>query len=318
MKILITGVAGFIGFNFAKNLLEKKQYKIIGIDNLNDYYDVNLKKKRINQLIKSKKFKFYKINIQDRLKIEKIFKHNKIDFVFHFAAQAGVRYSIDYPRKYVESNIIGFYNLIENVRNYKIKRLFYASSSSVYGENKNFPLNEKENIFPKNIYGLSKKVNEEIGLIFNKYYKVKLIGLRFFTIYGEWGRPDMMMIKFIDSYYKKKIFNLNNYGNHVRDFTYIGDVVTILNQLLKNQNKIKDFEIFNICSNNPVNLKQIISFMKKNNITPKIKKVSLQKADILKTHGDNSKLLKYIKFTKFSNWKESLKKTIVWYQKNMI
>jgi len=127
-----------------------------------------------------------------------------------------------------------------------------------------------------------------------------------------------MMIKFIDSYYKKKIFNLNNYGNHVRDFTYIGDVVTILNQLLKNQNKIKDFEIFNICSNNPVNLKQIISFMKKNNITPKIKKVSLQKADILKTHGDNSKLLKYIKFTKFSNWKESLKKTIVWYQKNMI
>ena len=261
---------------------------------------------------------FYKINIQDRLKIEKIFKHNKIDFVFHFAAQAGVRYSIDYPRKYVESNIIGFYNLIENVRNYKIKRLFYASSSSVYGENKNFPLNEKENIFPKNIYGLSKKVNEEIGLIFNKYYKVKLIGLRFFTIYGEWGRPDMMMIKFIDSYYKKKIFNLNNYGNHVRDFTYIGDVVTILNQLLKNQNKIKDFEIFNICSNNPVNLKQIISFMKKNNITPKIKKVSLQKADILKTHGDNSKLLKYIKSTKFSNWKESLKKTIVWYQKNMI
>jgi len=318
MKILITGVAGFIGFNFAKNLLEKKQYKIIGIDNLNDYYDVNLKKKRINQLIKSKKFKFYKINIQDRLKIEKIFKYNKIDFVFHFAAQAGVRYSIDYPRKYVESNIIGFYNLIENVRNYKIKRLFYASSSSVYGENKNFPLNEKENIFPKNIYGLSKKVNEEIGLIFNKYYKVKLIGLRFFTVYGEWGRPDMMMIKFIDSYYKKKIFNLNNYGNHVRDFTYIGDVVTILNQLLKNQNKIKDFEIFNICSNNPVNLKQIISFMKKNNITPKIKKVSLQQADILKTHGDNSKLLKYIKFTKFSNWKESLKKTIVWYQKNMI
>jgi len=318
MKILITGVAGFIGFNFAKNLLEKKQYNIIGLDNLNDYYDVNLKKKRINQLIKSKKFRFYKINIKDRLKINKIFKYNKIDFVFHFAAQAGVRYSIDHPRKYIESNIIGFYNLIENIRNYKIKRLFYASSSSVYGENKNFPLNEKENIFPKNIYGLSKKVNEEIGLIFNKYYKVKLIGLRFFTVYGEWGRPDMMMIKFIDSYYKKKTFNLNNYGNHVRDFTYIGDVVTILNQLLKNQNKIKDFEIFNICSNNPLNLKQIISFMKKNNITPKIKKVTLQKADILKTHGDNSKLLKHIKFTKFSNWKESLKKTIVWYQKNMI
>jgi len=318
MKILITGVAGFIGFNFAKNLLEKKQYKVIGLDNLNDYYDVNLKKKRINQLIKSKKFKFYKINIQDRLKIEKIFKYNKIDFVFHFAAQAGVRYSIDYPRKYIESNIIGFYNLIENIRNYKIKRLFYASSSSVYGENKNFPLNEKENIFPKNIYGLSKKVNEEIGLIFNRYYKVKLIGLRFFTIYGEWGRPDMMMIKFISSYYKNKIFKLYNFGNHVRDFTYVGDAVNIMYLLLKNHKKLNNFDILNICSNNPINLKEIVSFMKKNKINPKIKKVTLQKADILKTHGDNSKLLKYIKFTKFSNWKESLKKTIVWYQKNMI
>jgi UDP-glucuronate 4-epimerase len=240
------------------------------------------------------------------------------DFVFHFAAQAGVRYSIDHPRKYVESNIMGFYNILENVKKYKVKRLFYASSSSVYGENKNFPLNEKESISPKNIYGLSKKVNEEISLIFNRYYNVKLTGLRFFTIYGEWGRPDMMMIKFISSYYKNKIFNLYNFGNHVRDFTYVGDAVSIMYLLLKNHKKLNNFDILNICSNNPINLKEIVSFMKKNKINPKIKKVTLQKADILKTHGDNSKLLKYIKFTKFSNWKESLKKTIVWYQKNMI
>jgi UDP-glucuronate 4-epimerase len=317
MKILITGAAGFIGFSFAKYLLEK-DYKIIGLDNLNNYYDVNLKKKRLKQLSKSNNFKFYKVDLTEKIKIEKIFKNNKIDFIFHFAAQAGVRHSIDHPRKYIESNILGFYNLIENVKNYNIKRLFYASSSSVYGENKNFPLNEKENISPKNIYALSKKINEEIGYIFNKYYNTKLTGLRFFTVYGEWGRPDMMMMKYIDCFYKRKLFYLNNYGNHSRDFTYIGDVVNILYSLLKKQKKLKDFDLLNICSNQPINLKKIILFMKKNKINPKIKKVSLQKADILKTHGDNKKLLKIIKYKKFSNWQNSVEKTIIWYQKNMI
>ena len=318
MKILITGSAGFIGFNFCYLLLKNDNFKITGIDNFNDYYDVSLKKKRNNLLKKYKNFEFIKTDIKNKIKLEKIFKNKKFDFVFHFAAQAGVRYSIDHPRKYVESNLLGFYNIIENVKKYNTKRLFYSSSSSVYGENNNFPLNEKEKIFPKNMYGLSKKVNEEISFIFNKYYNVKLIGLRFFTVYGEWGRPDMMMIKFISSYYKNKIFKLYNFGNHVRDFTYVGDVVNILYLLLKNHKKLKDFDILNICSNNPINLKQIVLFMKKNKINPKIKKVTLQKADILKTHGDNSKLLKYIKYTKFSNWKDSLKKTIIWYQKNMI
>ena len=317
MKILITGIAGFIGFNFAKFLLEKK-YKIMGIDNLNDYYDVNLKKRRLKQLFNSKNFKFYKVDLIEKKKIKEIFKNNNIDFIFHFAAQAGVRYSIDHPAKYIDSNILGFYNLIENIKDFKIKRLFYASSSSVYGENKNFPLNEKEHIFPKNIYGLSKKINEEIGFIFNKYYNTKLIGLRFFTVYGEWGRPDMMMMKYIDCFYKKKIFYLNNYGNHSRDFTYIGDVVNILYLLLKKHKKLKSYDLFNICSNKPINLKKIISFMKKNKIHPKVKKVSLQKADILKTHGDNKKLLKSIKYKKFSDWKISVRKTIVWYQKNML
>ena len=318
MKILITGSAGFIGFNLCNLLLKNDNFKITGIDNFNDYYDVGLKKKRNNLLKKYKNFEFIKTDIKNIIKLEKIFKNKKFDFVFHFAAQAGVRYSIDHPRKYVESNLLGFYNIIENVKKYNTKRLFYSSSSSVYGENNNFPLNEKEKIFPKNMYGLSKKVNEEISFIFNKYYNVKLTGLRFFTVYGEWGRPDMMMIKFISSYYKNKTFKLYNFGNHVRDFTYVGDVVNILYLLLKNHKKLKDFDILNICSNNPINLKQIVLFMKKNKINPKIKKVTLQKADILKTHGDNSKLLKYIKYTKFSNWKDSLKKTIIWYQKNMI
>ncbi len=318
MKILITGSAGFIGFSFAKKLLEKKIYKIVGIDNFNDYYDINLKKKRNNILKNYKNYKFNKVDITDKKKIEKIFKNEKFDFVFHFAAQAGVRYSINFPRKYMESNLMGFFNILENVKKYRVKRLFYASSSSVYGENKNFPLNEKENIFPKNIYALSKKVNEEIANIFNRYYKVKLTGLRFFTIYGEWGRPDMMMLKFINSYYNNKTFELYNFGNHVRDFTYIGDAVAIMYLLLKKHKKLDNNEIFNICSNKPINLKEIILFMKKNEINPKIKKVTLQKADILKTHGNNSKLIRFTKFKKFSDWKESLKRTIEWYQKNML
>ena len=317
MIILVTGCAGFIGFHLTKKLLLENHH-VLGIDNLNDYYDVNLKKRRLKQLFNSKNFKFYKVDLIEKQKIKEIFKNNNIDFIFHFAAQAGVRYSIDHPGKYIDSNIIGFYNLIENIKNYKVKRFFYASSSSVYGENKNFPLNEKENIFPKNIYGLSKKINEEIGFIFNKYYNTKLIGLRFFTVYGEWGRPDMMMMKYIDCFYKKKIFYLNNYGNHSRDFTYIGDVVNILYLLLKKHKKLKSYDLFNICSNKPINLKKIISFMKKNKIHPKVKKVSLQKADILKTHGDNKKLLKSIKYKKFSDWKISVRKTIVWYQNNML
>ena len=318
MKILITGSAGFIGFNLAKKLLESRKIKVIGIDNINDYYDINLKKKRNNLLKKKINYTFIKTDIRDNKKLDKIFKKEKFDFVFNLAAQAGVRYSIDHPREYIENNILGFYNIIENVKKYKIKRLFYASSSSVYGENTNFPLNENQKIHPKNIYALSKKINEEISSIFNKYYQVKMTGLRFFTVYGDWGRPDMMMVKFIESYYKKKSFKLFNFGKHVRDFTYVEDVVDILYLLLKAHKKLPNNDIFNICSNDPINLEKIIEFMNKNGINPKVKKVTLQKADILKTHGNNKKILKYVRFTKFTNWKEALKKTITWYQKNMI
>ena len=318
MKILITGSAGFIGFNLAKKLLESRKIKVIGIDNINDYYDINLKKKRNNLLKKKINYTFIKTDIRDNKKLDKIFKKEKFDFVFNLAAQAGVRYSIDHPREYIENNILGFYNIIENVKKYKIKRLFYASSSSVYGENTNFPLNENQKIHPKNIYALSKKINEEISSIFNKYYQVKMTGLRFFTVYGDWGRPDMMMVKFIESYYKKKSFKLFNFGKHVRDFTYVEDVVNILYLLLKAHKKLPNNDIFNICSNDPINLEKIIEFMNKNGINPKVKKVTLQKADILKTHGNNKKILKYVRFTKFTNWKEALKKTITWYQKNMI
>jgi len=318
MKILITGSAGFIGFHLAQKLLKNKKYKIIGIDNLNNYYDIKIKNQRNRILKKNKNYNFFKIDISNNKKVEKLFKKYKFDFIFHLAAQAGVRYSIDHPREYIDNNFLGFFNIIENSKKYKIKRLFYASSSSVYGESKSFPLNEKEKILPKNIYGLSKKVNEEISSIFNKFYSLKLTGLRFFTVYGEWGRPDMMIVKFISSFFKKQTFNLYNYGNHTRDFTYVGDVVEILQRLLKNNKNLKDNDILNICSNKPINLKKIISFLIKHNIKPKIKKLSIQKADILKTHGDNSKLFKYTKFKNYSDWKICLKKVINWYQNEMI
>ncbi len=314
MKILITGVAGFIGFSFSKHLLMQKKYKIFGVDNLNNYYDPKLKKERLEILKKYKNFKFKKIDICINKKVESIFKLNKFDFIFHFAAQAGVRYSIDYPRKYIDANINGFFNIIENSKKFNVRRLFYASSSSVYGENKNYPLNEKEKILPKNMYALSKKINEEISFIYNNYYKLKLTGLRFFTVYGEWGRPDMMMLRFISSFYNNKTFKLFNYGNHQRDFTYIGDVVKIMELLLKNHKKLNENDVYNICSNNPINLIKIINFMKKNGINPKIKKISLQKADILKTHGDNKKILNITNHKNFLKWQEGIKKTISWYR----
>ena len=317
MKILITGSAGFIGFNFSKHLLQNSNYHILGIDNLNDYYDVNLKKKRIKNLRSFKRFKFQKADITNQFTMNKIFKKNKFDFVFNLAAQAGVRYSIDHPRKYIDANILGFFNIIDCCKRYNIKRLFYASSSSVYGESKKFPLKESENISPKNIYGLSKKINEEISLIYNQFYNLRLTGLRFFTVYGEWGRPDMMMLKFIDCYFKKKIFRLHNFGKHTRDFTHINDVVEILHRLIINNKKLKKNDVLNICSNKPINLLNVISFMMKNGIKPKISKVKLQQADILKTHGDNRKLFKYVGTQKFNNWKSSIKNLIIWYKKHM-
>tara|TARA_Y100000992_G_scaffold301663_1_gene273151 strand:- start:1275 stop:2084 length:810 start_codon:yes stop_codon:yes gene_type:complete len=269
-------------------------------------------------LKKNRRFKYYKVDINNQKKIEKIFKKYKFDFVLNLAAQAGVRYSIDHPRKYVDTNVMGFYNIIENSRKYRIKRLFYASSSSVYGENKKFPLKESERINPKNIYGLSKKINEEVSEIFHRYYNLKCTGLRFFTVFGEWGRPDMMMMKYINSHFKKKIFQLNNFGKHTRDFTYVGDVVKILFLLIRNHKKLKNLDILNICSNKPVKLKSIIELMKKRNIKPLIKKAPLQKADILKTHGNNSKVLKIIKFKKFEKLEVALNRTVDWYQKNYL
>jgi len=316
LKILITGVAGFIGFNLALDLLKKKQtVYIVGIDNINSYYSQKLKKYRLNELAKYKNFKFHKINIEDESKLSKVFK-TKFNFVVHLAAQAGVRYSIINPDSFVKSNIKGFFNILKICKDKKIKKLIYASSSSVYGENKNFPLKESMNINPKNFYAMSKKNNEEMAEIFSKFYGLNIIGLRFFTVFGEWGRPDMFMMKYLkSSFFKKSKFYLYNYGNHLRDFTYINDVTKIINLIIK-KNKFRGHKIFNICSNKPIKITKVINLI--NQITkknPKFYKTSLQKADVIKTHGSNTKICNFTGFKEFTNLKYGLTKTIDWFKK---
>ncbi len=318
MKIFITGCCGFIGFSFANFLAKSnKKIHIIGIDNLNDYYSVNLKRKRLNELNKNKNFIFYKIDINQYEKLEKLYKKYHFNYVFHFAAQAGVRYSLINPKAYIENNIYGFFNVLNLSLEFNIKRLFYASSSSAYGELNKFPLKENYSLKPKNIYGLSKKINEEMVNVLLQKNKTKCIGLRFFTVYGEWGRPDMFMMKYLNATYgKPKIFHLNNYGNHFRDFTYITDVCNILKKLIYSKLKYKHL-IINICSNKPLKLTKIIKEI--DNLTlnkPTIKKRSLQKADILKTHGDNSLVKNITGIKKFTNISIGLKNTVEWYIKN--
>ena len=314
MKIFITGVAGFIAFNFAKEILKNKNIKVIGFDNINNYYSIKLKKARIQELNKFRNFKFIKGNLIDKKKLNKIFNSNNFNEIYNFAAQAGVRYSIEHPTLYIENNVKGFINLIDISRIKKIKKFYYASSSSVYGDSNNFPLKEKTLIHPKNIYGLSKKFNEEIAQNYFEIYKFKSIGLRFFTVFGEWGRPDMFFIKLLNASFNKKKFYLNNRGNHLRDFTYIGDVVNILMKLRKE--KISKNEIFNICSNKPVGLNNIISFISKYIPKTKIILRGQQRADIYKTHGDNKKIIKKIKKFKFTKIEVALINTIKWFKNN--
>ena len=316
MKILITGCAGFIGFNLAYALLEKKNL-VVGIDNYDNYYSIKLKKKRISLLKKFRNFKFLKIDIANETLLKKNLRKKKIDIIFHFAAQAGVRYSLVNPQKYIRSNLSGFCNLIESVKNTKVKKFIYASSSSVYGESRNFPLSEKQPIKPKNIYGMTKKFNEELAENYSKLYNINMIGLRFFTIFGEWGRPDMFVTKFLTSSFKKKVFYLNNRGNHVRDFTYIKDLIQILIKLQKMKLK-KKHDIFNVCSGKPINITKTIKYYSKTINKPKIVMRSLQQADIIKTHGDNSKLKKFIGNVKFTQFETGLDNTLNWFKKNKI
>tara|TARA_B100000131_G_C18073311_1_gene595378 strand:+ start:119 stop:1084 length:966 start_codon:yes stop_codon:yes gene_type:complete len=316
MNILVTGSAGFIGYNFCNELLNSnnKKIKIIGIDNLNTYYSKKIKISRLKLLKKNKKFIFYNIDLSNKKKLKKIFEKDKIDEVYNFAAQAGVRYSSVNPDAYIQSNILGFSNIIILSKDHKVKKFFYASSSSVYGDSNRFPLNENLPLEPKNLYGKTKKFNEEIAETFYNNFKFKSIGLRFFTIFGEWGRPDMFLFKLLIANKKKARFNLNNNGNHFRDFTYIKDVIKILFKL--RNKKISKNEIYNICSNNPVSLIKIIKLIKKDIRNAKIIKCKKQPEDIFKTHGQNKKIKLKTKFKKFTKFETALNNTVKWFVEN--
>jgi len=314
--ILITGIAGFIGFSLAQKILKNKNIKIIGIDNLNLYYSKKLKLKRLSILKKCKNFKFYNVDLVNKDKLNKIFKTNKISTAVNFAAQAGVRYSYENPKSYTDSNIIGFINLIEVIKNYKIKKFIFASSSSVYGDEKPFPKSEKSEVNPINLYSLSKLSNEQYAKSMSKSMMTNIIGLRFFTIYGPWGRPDMMIMKYLIASKKNKNFLLFNRGDHFRDFTYIDDAINICEQLIDKKFKRK-FDVFNICSSKPIHILKVIKEINRYIKKPKIIKKPRDRADVYKTFGNNKKICNFLKKKiKFTDYKIGVKNTCDWILRN--
>ena len=314
-KILITGVAGFIGFSLARKIIQYENFDVVGIDNINSYYNRKLKLKRLS-LLKNKNFKFYKIDLIEKNKLYRLFKKNNFDVVFNFAAQAGVRYCYENPKSYTDSNIIGFINLSEMIKNFYVDRFIFASSSSIYGDQKPFPKKENSEVSPINLYSLSKLSNEQFAQSISKTTSTTMIGLRFFTIYGPWGRPDMMILKYLISAYKKLSFPLFNNGDHYRDFTYIDDAINICLALL-NKKMIGKFAIFNICSSKPIIITKILKEINKYSKKPLIKKKSRDKADVYKTYGDNKKINNFLKKKiKFTSYTTGIKNTCDWFFKN--
>ena len=309
-KILITGTSGFIGFHVATVFLKKK-YKVIGIDNHNNYYDVRIKINRCKILKKFKNFIFFKFDLSNKKKTFNLIKKYKPDLIIHLAAQAGVRYSLKNPYKYVSSNILGFLNVLEAMKTAKLKKLIYASSSSVYGNSKKFPLKENFKLSAENFYGLTKEFNEKNAQIYSKFFGIKSIGLRFFTVYGSYGRPDMFISKIINKIKYNKLIDIYNKGKHHRDFTYVDDIKNIIYKLTTNFRKYNKVGIYNICSGKVVNIMSVVKNIEKiTNKKANLKYISLQKGDMLKTHGDNKLLRKKLKLKEFTNINKGLTMTL--------
>ena len=316
MSILITGAAGFIGYHLSKKILNKNT-EVIGIDNINNYYDINLKKNRVNELKKNKKFLFYKIDICEYKKLNNIVKKNKIKYIIHLAAQAGVRYSIKDPKTYFKSNLEGFFNVLEISRHNNIKHLIYASTSSVYGDSKKFPLSEVNRTDkPLSFYAATKKSNEVMAYSYSYIYKLPCTGVRFFTVYGPFGRPDMALFKFTKNILNNQPIELYNKGNHFRDFTYIDDIVDGIYSLIKKQSKKSiPYEIFNIGNGTPKKLLDYLKHIENNlNKISKTRKLPLQVGDIVKTHSNINKLKKYSGYKPKTNIKNGISRFIEWYK----
>ena len=319
-KLLITGSAGFIGYHLAEKLINNN-YHIIGIDDLNDYYDPALKKARLNNLIKNSNFEFHQIDFTQNNTLIPIFKKNKFDHVIHLGAQAGVRYSITNPQFYIDTNISGFLNILENCKNHKVKNIIYASSSSIYGINENLPFSENDMTDSQiSMYGVSKKTNELMAHAYSNLYGLKTIGLRFFTVYGPWGRPDMALFIFTKAIIENKKIELFNEGNHTRSFTYISDIVEPIHRLIKinesEQNILNSNEILNIGGAETVKLLRFIDIIEKY-IGRKAKIIlkPMRKGDVKETNADISKLERITKYVPLVNIEEGIKRFIDWYKK---
>ena len=329
MKYLLTGAAGFIGMHVAKKLLKKKK-KLIGIDNLNKYYDVNLKKERLKKLKKYKNFIFIKADISNSQKIKKLFKKFKPDVVINLAAQAGVRYSLKNPHAYVDTNVKGFLNILEESKNNNVKHLVYASTSSVYGANDKLPHKETNTVdHPLSLYAATKRSNELMAHCYSHLYNLPTTGLRFFTVYGPYGRPDMALYLFIEAFFKKRNIKIFNQGKMFRDFTYVDDivdgVVNILNKIPKKNHKYNHkkpvtcnssapFQVLNIGNGKKVHLMQFIKTLEKK-IGSKIKKsyLPMQMGDVRQTLSDVSKLNKLTGYKSKTNVSEGVSNFVDWY-----
>ena len=325
MKILVTGVAGFIGYHLAKSLINAN-YDLVGIDNLNSYYDLELKKARLTNL-KKLNFSFYKIDICDQKKLENLFFKNNFDVIIHLAAQAGVRYSIENPQEYIQSNINGFFNILELSRYNNIKHLIFASSSSIYGENENLSFEESQiTDSPKNLYAASKKSNELISYSYANLFKLPCTGLRFFTVYGPWGRPDMAYFKFVKNIYDGKPIEIFGQGKMYRDFTYIDDIIEGILKILNNgppflhEKNVKTknktpWEIYNLGNNKSVSLEKFVNTIELlTEKKPKKIYLDLQPGDMKFTLADISKAQKKLNFNPQTSIKDGLFKFIEWYK----
>ena len=330
MKVLVTGVAGFIGMHVAEYLLDRGDI-VIGIDNINSYYDQNLKNSRLEKLKVNKNFNFYKLDITESYDLNLVFKKNMPSHVIHLAAQAGVRYSIENPRAYIDCNIVGFLNILECSKKYKIKHLTYASSSSVYGGNTKLPFSEHDSVdHPVSLYAATKKSNELMAHTYSHLYDLPTSGLRFFTVYGPWGRPDMALFLFTKAIINREPIKIFNEGNMIRDFTYISDIVegvirvsdkTPFNDPNFNTDSPSTassnvpYRVFNIGNSSPVPLMDYIAAIE-NSLQLKATKeyLPMQMGDVVATTADVSELESWVDFKPNTNVKDGVAKFVDWYR----
>lgn len=313
MKFLVTGAAGFIGMHLSKRLLDNG-FSVLGIDNINSYYNVELKLARLEFLKNYKNFKFQKIDISDKGNLQEIFKSNSFDIIFNMAAQAGVRYSITNPDVYIDSNLIGFFNIIEACRMYGIEKLVYASSSSVYGNSEAHLFSEYENVDkPISLYAATKKANELIAHTYSHLYSFQTIGLRFFTVYGPWGRPDMAYYKFLNSLNSGTPIEVYNNGDLYRDFTYIDDIIDGIFSTI--ELKGSKYEIFNLGNNKPIKLNKFIKIIeeKYGKSFEKIY-VEMQAGDVSRTAADIKNAKEKLKYNPKTSIEDGIVTFINWYK----